>query len=208
MLPVFCRSPAWTPGRWRSRLRSAGPVTRGEQVEESGMGVAPLQGLPDLGSWRSGGMGSDPPRGCGVEGSDGLRAGATGSGGTRRHGCGWDGRPGQERPDSAQRITTAVMPVSAILSSTGNFSPPALRRVPATRSCRQDGGACRRLVGNEATLTLRAQWSSGTPTHRRTASFPGQAVPAEEPHPSGMDFVTGPGSVVHREVTGDWHAAP
>ncbi len=56
------------------------------------------------------------------------------TGGTRRHGCGWDGLPSQERPDSAQRITTAVMPVSAALRSTGKFSPPALRRLPANRS--------------------------------------------------------------------------
>lgn len=148
------------------------------------LGVAPLQGLADLGGWRSGGMVATLPRGCRVEGSRGLGAGATGSCGTRRHGCGWDGLPRQKRPDSTQRITTAVMPVSAILSSMGNFLPPALRRLPATRPCRQDGGACRRLGGNKAVLTLCGQWSSGTPTHRRTAGFPGQAVPAEEPHPS------------------------
>src|SRR6266536_3615522 len=103
------------------------------------------------------------PRGRRVEGSEGLRAGAAGSGGTRRHGCGWDGLPGQERPDSAPRTTTAAMPVSAILRSTRSFSPQCCAGCRRRDRCRQDGGACRRLVGNEAVLTLRAPWSSGTP---------------------------------------------
>jgi hypothetical protein len=129
----------------RSSMSSAGPTSRSAATGRSAgtgswcaarsrLGVAPLQGLADLGSWRSGGMGGDPP--ARVQGGRQPWAWcrATGSSGTRRHGCGWDGLPGQERPDSAQRITTAAMPVSAILSSTGNFSPPALRRLPATRS--------------------------------------------------------------------------
>ena len=150
----------------------------------SPLGVAPLQGLPDQGSCRSGGMGGDPPARVQLGGSDGLVPGATGGGGTRRYGCGWDGRPGQERPDSAPRITTAAMPVSAILSSTGSFSP--INAAPAAgyailvgRMVVPAGG----WVGTERS-SRSAPSGAAAPDPPPTASFPGQAVPAEEPHPS------------------------
>jgi hypothetical protein len=65
----------------------------------------------------------------------------------------------------------------------GEFLAPALTPTAGDATCRQDRGARRRLVGNQAALMLRGQWSSGIETHRRTAGFPGQAVRAEEPHP-------------------------
>src|SRR6266542_5060739 len=37
------------------------PLLNGHIRPPSDLGVAPLQGLADLGSWRSGGMGGDPP---------------------------------------------------------------------------------------------------------------------------------------------------
>src|SRR6266540_4519390 len=131
------------------------------------------------------------PRGCRVEGSDGPRA--------RGH---WkrrdeaarvrvDGLPGQERPDSAQRITTAAMPISAILRSTGSFSPPTLRRLPATRSL-SAGWWCLPAVGQD-----RSGPHAPRPVEQRhpdpppTASFPGQAVPTDELHPAEIARLVG-----------------
>jgi hypothetical protein len=151
---------------------------------ESTLGVAPLQGLPDLGSCRSGGMGGDPPARVQLGGSDGPPARGHWCGGMRRFGCGWDGLPGQERPDSAPRITTAAMPVSAILRSTGSFSPPTLHRLPATRSL-SAGWWRLPAVGQERSGPHAPRLvEQRHPDPPPIASFPGQAVPAEEPHPS------------------------
>ncbi len=49
-------------------------AAEGEAFLQAGKGVAPLQGLPDLGSCRSGGMGGDPPARVQLGGSDGPRA--------------------------------------------------------------------------------------------------------------------------------------
>src|SRR6266540_1756772 len=83
------------------------------------LGVAPLQGLADLGSCRSGGMGGDPP--ARVQGGRQRWASCRGHWWRRDEAVRvrWDALSGQERPDSARRITTAAMPVSAILRSTG-----------------------------------------------------------------------------------------
>src|SRR5438552_251451 len=61
------------------------------------------------------------PRGCRGGMQRWAPAEATGGGGTRGHGCGWDGRSGQERPDTVLRTITATMPVSAILSLNGEL---------------------------------------------------------------------------------------
>src|SRR6266536_4978271 len=148
------------------------------------MGVAPLQGLADLGSCRSGGMGGNPPAKVQLGGSDGPRARGTGGGGTRRFGCGWDALSGQERPDSAQRITTAAMPVSAILRSTGNFSPPTLRRLPATRSLSAGWWRLPAAGWDRSGLLAPRPVEQRHPDPPPTASFPGQAVPTDELHPT------------------------
>src|SRR6266540_4669109 len=158
------------------------------------MGVAPLQGLADLGSWRSGGMGGDPPARVQLGGSDGPRARGHWWRRDEAVRVRWDGLLGQERPDSAQRITTAAMPISAILRSTGSFSPPTLRRLPATRSL-SAGWWCLPAVGQD-----RSGPHAPRPVEQRhpdpppTASFPGQAVPTDELHPCGIAYVEAEGA--------------
>jgi hypothetical protein len=66
--------------------------------------------------------------------SDGASRRGHWSGGARQHGLRSQRTTGQERPDSASRIATTVIPVSAILSSMGSFSRPTLGRRPAIRS--------------------------------------------------------------------------
>lgn len=57
-----------------------------------------------------------------------------------------------------------------------NAAPAACCAIPVGRMVVLVGG----WLGTKRSLTLRVQRSSGTPTDRRTASFPGQAVPAED----------------------------
>lgn len=132
-------------------------VAPGRQGPEPGLGVAPSQGPADLGSWRSGGLGGDLPARMQGGRQRWPHAATTGGDGTSRHGCGWEGQPGQAWPDSAQRITEAVMLRSAILGSTGNFSSSALRWLPATRS----------LSAGRWCLPAAAGWQPSGPHARR-----------------------------------------
>src|SRR6266545_5764531 len=107
------------------------------------------------------------PRGCRVDGSDGPRARGTGGGGTRRFGCGWTdyrAKSGPIQPGGSPR-RRCLYRLSCVQRGVSRRQRCAGCRL--RDPCRQDGGACRRLVRTEAVSSLRALWSSGTPTHRQ-----------------------------------------
>ncbi len=169
--------------RIASRLPAATSRSR-QPTWRPGGSMALLQGLADLGSWRSGEMEGDPCARVQAGRSDGASRRGRWSGGTRQHERRSQRTTGQERPDSASKIATAAISVSAILRRNGKFLAPTLRWRPATRSL--SAGWWSPAGGWSATSGPHAP-RSGTPTHRPTTSFPGQAVPAEEPHPSHFE---------------------
>jgi hypothetical protein len=111
--PPFCRR-SRSPGRSKGAPLQTTPGPSPGEARNAEQAWVRLH-CRDWLTWEVGdlaGWVASLPRGCRVGGSDWLCSGATGGGGTRRHGCRWDGRPDQEWPDSAARITTAAMPVS------------------------------------------------------------------------------------------------
>ena len=82
----------------------------------------------------------------------------------RQHGLRSQRTTGQEWPDLAPRIATAAIPVSAVLSSTGSFSRPTLRRWPPVQSLPAGWWS---LPGDWWATSGPYAVRSGTPTHRQ-----------------------------------------
>jgi hypothetical protein len=78
-----------SPGEVLAVARTPAQAGRRLDAARSRLAVALLQGLADLGSWRSWRVAVTRPRGCRMVRSDGLQAGVRRRRRTRQHGCGW-----------------------------------------------------------------------------------------------------------------------